>query len=171
MPRNLLDRIICWNNNLTVRVRLLALTATGLAFTMAVWGVIQLGVLDKILVDQQVKRLEGVADTVSAFYQHFPTKKGIATLDSALKDHIQSDVRLARIDIFDARRGRINYVAGATRVQYEWPDKIVTETAQRARMRYVKIQTEGGPSLGLLYPLSGDCVAITSGWHSLTTEY
>jgi len=156
MLRNLLDRIICWKKNLTVRVRLLALTTAGLAFTMAVWGVIQLSVLDKILVDQQVKRLEDVAETVSAFYQHFPTKKGIATLDSTLNDHIQSDVRLARIDIFDTRRSRINYVAGATRVQYEWPDKIVTETAQRARTRYVKIQTEGGPSLGLLYPLSGE---------------
>ncbi|HRY36127.1 MAG TPA: hypothetical protein P5249_09480, partial [Smithellaceae bacterium] len=79
-----------------MRIRLVILTVTGLAFAMALWGIIQLTALDRLLVDQQVKRLEGVAETVSTFYQHFPTKRGIAALDSALQDHIQTDARLAR---------------------------------------------------------------------------
>ncbi len=156
MLKNLLAKIIDYNSNLTVRVRLVALTVAGLAVTMAIWGFIQLTALDRILVDQQVKRLEGVAETVSTFYQHFPTKRGIATLDSALKDHIQTDVRLARIDIFDTRRKNVDYVAGASRVQYEWPDNIVAEVSAKGKSRYVKLETEAGPSLGLLYPVSGE---------------
>jgi two-component system, NtrC family, sensor kinase len=156
MLKKLLAKIIDYNSNLTVRVRLVALTVAGLAVTMAIWGMIQLTALDRILVDLQVRRLEGVAETVSTFYQHFPTKQGIATLDSALKDHIQTDVRLARIDIFDTRRNNINYVAGASRVQYEWPDNIVAEVSAKGKSRYVKLETEAGPSLGLLYPVSGE---------------
>jgi signal transduction histidine kinase len=151
-----LAKIIEFNNNLTVRVRLVALTVAGLAVTMAIWGIIHLNALDRILVDQQVKRLEGVAETVSTFYQHFPTRQGIATLDSTLKDHIQSDVRLARIDIFDMRRNHVNYVAGASRVQYEWPDNIVAEVSAKGKSRYFKLNTEAGPSLGLLYFVSGE---------------
>jgi len=156
MLKILLVKIIDYNSNLTVRVRLVALTVAGLAATMAIWGFIQLTALDRILIDQQVKRLEGVADTIGTFYQHFPTKQGIATLDSVLKDHIQSDVRLARIDIFDTRHNNINYVAGASRVQYEWPDNMVAQVSAKGKSRYVKLETEAGPSLGLLYPVSGE---------------
>ena len=148
MLKNLLAKIIDYNSNLTVRVRLVALTVAGLAVTMAIWGVIQLTALDRILVDQQVKRLEGVAETVSTFYQHFPTKRGIAALDSALKDHIQTDVRLARIDIFDIRRKNVDYVAGASRVQYEWPDNMVAEVSAKGKSRYVKLETESGTVAG-----------------------
>ncbi len=155
MLKNLLVKMIN-HNNLTVQVKLVALTVAGLAVTMAIWGVIQLTALDGILVDQQVKRLKGVAETVSTFYQHFPTKRGIATLDAALKDHIQTDVRLARIDIFDIRRKNVNYVAGASRVQFEWPDNMVAEVSAKGKSRYVKLETEAGPSLGLLYPVSGE---------------
>ena len=156
MLKNLLAKFIAYNSNLTVRIRLVVVTVAGLAIAMAVWGVIQLTVLDRLLVDQQVKRLENVAETVSTFYQHFPTKRGIAALDSALQDHIQTDVRLARIDIFDTRRHHVDYVAGASRVQYEWPDKMVAEVSARGKSRYVKLETEAGPSTGLLYPVSGD---------------
>ncbi len=156
MLKNLLAKIIGYNQNLTVRVRIVALTVAGLALTMAIWGFIQLTVLNRILVDQQVKRLEGVAETVSTFYQRFPTRQGIATLDSALKDHIQSDVRLARIDIFDIRNKNVDYVAGASRVQYEWPDSIIAEFRAKGKSRYVKLETEAGPSLGLLYPVPGE---------------
>ena len=156
MLKNLLAKIIDYNSNLTVRVRVVALTVAGLAVTMAIWGVIQLTALNRILVDQQVKRLEGVAETVSTFYQHFPTRQGIATLDLALKDYIQADVRLARIDIFDIRSKNVDYIAGASRVQYEWPDSIVAEVKAKGKSRYVKLETEAGPSLGLLYPVSGE---------------
>ena len=156
MLKRLLSKIIDYNNHLTLRVRLVALTVAGLALTMAVWGLIHLTALDRILVDQQGKRLEGVAETVSTFYQHFPTRQGIATLDSTLKDHIQTDVRLARIDILEIRRGSVNYVAGASRVAYEWPDHLVAETGAKGKSLSMKLETEDGPSLGLLYPVPGD---------------
>ena len=156
MLKKLLSKIIGFNNNLTLRVRLVALTAAGLALTMAVWGVIHLNALDRILVEQQRKRLEGVAEMVGAFYQHFPTRQGIATLDSTLKDHIQTDVRLARIDIMEIRRNTVNYVAGASRVPYEWPDHLVAEIGAKGKSHSIKLEKEGGPSLGLLYPVSGD---------------
>jgi signal transduction histidine kinase len=156
MIKKIFDKIISYNENLTVRVRLMALTVVGLALTMAIWGFIQLTALDRILVDQQAKRLEGVADTISTFYQFFPTKRGLLALDSALKDFIQSDVRLARIDIFDINHNNVDYVAGASRVQYEWPENIVASTIDKNKPRYVKIETESGPALGLLYPVSGE---------------
>jgi len=156
MIRKISKAFMRYNRNLTVRVRLVAMTVAGLAVTMAIWGIIHLSVLDRILVEQQGKRLVGVAETVGTFYQHFPTKRGIATLDAALKDQIQTDVRLARIDIFDIRRNSVNYVAGASRVQYEWPDTMVAEASAKGKSRYVKLEIEGGPSLGLLYPVSGE---------------
>lgn len=156
MLKRLLKKIVDYNNNLTVRTRLIALTVAGLGVTMAVWGMIQLTALDSILVDLQVKRLSGVAETVSTFYQHFPTRQGISTLDSTLKDHVQTDVRLARIDIFDIRRNNVSYVAGASRVQYEWPESMVASVSAKGKSRYVRMETEGGPSLGLLYPVSGE---------------
>ncbi|MCX5848054.1 MAG: ATP-binding protein [Deltaproteobacteria bacterium] len=156
MFKNIFDKIIAYNDNLTVRVRLIMLTVSGLALTMAIWGFIQLTALDRILVDQQVKRLEDAADTISTFYQFFPTKRGLLALDSALKDYVQTDVRLARIDIFDTSHGNVDYVTGASRVQYEWPDNIVATANAKDKVHYVKIETESGPALGLLYPVSGD---------------
>jgi two-component system, NtrC family, sensor kinase len=156
MFKKIIGKIIAYNDNLTVRVRLVVLTGAGLAITMAIWGIIQLTALDRILVSQQVKRLEGVAETVSTFYQYFPTKRGLSALDSALKDHVQSDIRIARIDIFDASHNNVDYVAGASRVQYEWPDDIVALASEKGKSRYAKIETESGPALGLLYPVLGE---------------
>jgi two-component system NtrC family sensor kinase len=153
MFKKIIAKIIAYNENFTVRVRLIILTVVGLALTMAIWGFIQLTALDRILVDQQAKRLEGVADTISTFYQFFPTKRGLLALDLALKDFIQSDVRLARIDIFDTSHGNVDYVAGASRVQYEWPDNIVAAASAKGKVRYVKMSTESGPAIGLLYPV------------------
>lgn len=156
MLKKIFGKIVIYNNNLTVRVRLVIIMVVGLALTMAIWGFVQLTALDRILVDQQAKRLEGVADTISTFYKFFPTKRGLRALDSALKDFIQSDVRLARIDIFDTRHNDVDYVAGSSRVQYEWPDNIVASSSNKDKVRYVKIETESGPALGLLYTVSGD---------------
>jgi len=156
MFKKIFDKITTYNDNLTVRVRLVTIMVVSLALTMAIWGFVQLTALDRILVDQQAKRLEGVADPISTFYQFFPTKRGLRALDSALKDFIQTDVRLARIDIFDTSHGNVDYVTGASRVQYEWPDNIVAAASAKKKVRYVKIETESGPALGLLYPVSGD---------------
>jgi two-component system NtrC family sensor kinase len=156
MLKEIFDKIVAYNNNLTVRVRLMALTVVGLALTMAIWGFVQLTALNRILVDQHAKRLEGVADTISTFYQYFPTKRGLLALDSALKDFIQSDVRLARIDIFDTSHKNVDYVAGASRVQYEWLDNIVASAIDKNKPRYIEIETESGPALGLLYPVAGE---------------
>ncbi|MEN6621009.1 MAG: ATP-binding protein [Smithella sp.] len=127
-----------------------------LAVTMAIWGFIQLTALDRILIEQQVKRLEGVAETVSAFYQNFPTGKGLTALDSAMKDHVQSDARLARIDIFDTSHNNVDYIAGASRVQYEWPDSIIAQVSEKNSPRTVKIATESGSAVGLIYPVTGE---------------
>jgi two-component system, NtrC family, sensor kinase len=156
MFSKIFDKIIANNDKLTVRVRLIALTVVGLALTMAIWGFVQLTALDRILVDQHKKRLEGVADTISTFYEYFPTKQGLLALDSALKDFIQSDVRLARIDIFDTNHNDVDYVAGASRVQYEWPDNMVASAGNKNKPRYIKLDTDNGPALGLLYPASGE---------------
>ena len=156
MLKKIFDKIIAYNDNSTVRARLMALSVVGLALTMAIWGFVQLTALNRILVDQHAKRLEDAADTISTFYQYFPTKRGLLALDSALKDFIQSDVRLARIDIFDTSHKNVDYVAGASRVQYEWPDNIVASAIDKNKPRYMEIETESGPALGLLYPVSGE---------------
>ena len=156
MIKKIFDKIIAYNDNSTVRARLMALSVVGLALTMAIWGLVQLTALNRILVDQHAKRLEDAADTISTFYQYFPTKRGLLALDSALKDFIQSDVRLARIDIFDTSHKNVDYVAGASRVQYEWPDNIVASAIDKNKPRYIEIETESGPALGLLYPVSGE---------------
>jgi two-component system NtrC family sensor kinase len=156
MFKKFFHKIVAYNDNLTVKVRLITIIVFGLALTMAIWGFIQLTALDKILVEQQAKRLEGVAETVSAFYQNFPTRRGLSALDAAMKDHLQSDVRLARIDIFDINRGNINYAAGASRVQFEWPDSIIAQAAAKGKPVYSKITIENGPALGLIYPVSGE---------------
>jgi len=140
---------------MTVRLRLMIVSIFGLAVTMAVWGWIQLRALDKILIEQQLKKLYDVAETVNTYYQHFPTAKGLSALDVTLKDHVQSDNRLARIDIFSEAPGDVDYVAGAGRVPYEWSENLVESVGKKAKPFYKKLQTEGGPALGLLY---------TSGW-------
>ena len=130
-------------------------TVFGLAVTMVIWGWIQLQALDKILIDQQLKKLYDVAETVNTYYQHFPTAKGLSALDLTLKDHVQSDVRLARIDVFSASGSNVDYVAGAGRVPHEWSESLLVYVGKKSKPFYVKLQTEAGPALGLAY---------TSGW-------
>ena len=137
---------------MTVRTRLMIVTILGLAVTMAVWGWIQIRALDNILSDQRVKRLSDVAETVSTYYEHFPTRRGLSVLDSTLKEQIQMDIRLARIDIFSVVNNDIDYIAGAGRVHYDWSETLVGSVAEKLKSRYIKLNTEGGPALGLLYP-------------------
>jgi two-component system, NtrC family, sensor kinase len=138
--------------NMTLRSRLMIVTILGLAVTMAVWGWIQLRALDEILLEQQLKKLYDVAETVSTYYQHFPTLKGLSALDTTLKDHVESDNRLARIDIFSISKGDVEYIAGAGRVPYEWSDFLVSSTVIKSTPRHMKIMTDSGPAIGLLYP-------------------
>jgi two-component system NtrC family sensor kinase len=137
---------------MTLRIRLMILTMIGLAMTMAVWGWIQIRALDKILIDQQTKTLTGLADTVSTYYEFFPTRRGLSALDRALKDLVQDNVNLARIDIFSLSRTNVDFVAGAGRIPYEWPELAVTKTADTQKPEYIKLDTDGGPAVGLLYP-------------------
>jgi signal transduction histidine kinase len=144
---------------MTVRTRLMLLTVLGLAVTMAVWGWVQIRALDQILVEQQAKRLSGVAETVSAYYTHFPTGQGLSTLDATLKEQIQTDIRLARIDIFTVVNydiDYIEYIAGASRVRYEWPESLVSSVAASRKPQYVRLQMEDGPAAGLLYPVTSE---------------
>lgn len=139
--------------NVTVRSRLMIVTILGLAVTMSIWGWIQLRALDKILLEQQLKKLYDVSETVSTYYQHFPTLKGLSALDSTLKDHVQSDNRLARIDIFSITNGDVDYIAGAGRISYEWSDFSVNSAAGKSAPQHFKLMTDDGPAIGLLYPV------------------
>ena len=139
---------------MSVRTRLMILTILGLAVTMAVWGWVQIRALDQILVEEQGKRLSSVAETVGTYYQHFPTGQGLSTLDATLKEQIQTDVRMARIDIFTVVKNDIDYIAGASRVSYEWPESLVISAAASRKPQYIRLQTEDGPAVGLLYPVT-----------------
>lgn len=141
---------------MTLRIRLMILTMLGLAMTMAVWGWVQIRALDKILIDQQTKTLTGLADTVSTYYQFFPTRRGLSAMDRALKDLVQDNANLARIDIFSLSRTSADFVAGAGRVPYEWPELTVRKTDETRKPEYIKLETDDGPALGLLYPVSSD---------------
>ncbi len=152
---------------MTVRTRLMTMTILGMAITMAIWGWVQLEALDRILVDQQGKRLSSVAETVSTYYQHFPTGQGLSTLGTSLKEQIQTDVRLARIDIFTVANydnddiEYIEYMAGASRVRYEWPDNLLSSVAASKTPRYTRLTIEDGPAVGLLYPVTSERTKTT----------
>ncbi len=138
---------------MTLKTRLMIITLFGLAITMALWGWIQLSVLDRILREQQYKRLDNIAETLSAFYQRFPSARGLSALDTALKDHIQTDVRLARIDIISLSGDDVDYIAGAGRVPYEWPENLIIRTDGKMEKHHYALQTEAGSAIGLLYPV------------------
>jgi len=144
---------------MTVRTRLMILTILGLIVTMGIWGWVQIKALDQILIEQQGKRLSNVAETVSAYYQHFPTGRGLSILDTTLKEQIQTDVRLARIDVFTVVNydiDYIKYIAGASRVGYEWPEALVSSVAASRKPQYIRLKTDEGPAVGLLYPVTSD---------------
>jgi len=138
---------------MTLKTRMMIVTLFGLAITMAFWGWMQLSMLDRILREQQYKRLNGIAETLSTFYQHFPTRRGLTALDTTLKDHISTDVRLARIDIISRSRDDIDFIAGAGRVAYEWPENLINRTAETMKKHHYTLQTEAGAAVGLLYPV------------------
>lgn len=135
-----------------VRTRLLVVMVLGLAITMAIWGWAQMVALNNLLISQSEKRLVELADMVGTYYEFFPTKRGLSALDLTLKDHVQSDPRLARIDLFTVQKGNIEFVAGAGRIIYEWPENSVAGVLEQMKPRFFELNTEAGPSLGLLYP-------------------
>lgn len=144
---------------MTIQTRLISMTILGLAITMALWGWFQIRTLDQILVEQQGKRLSGVAETVSTYYQHFPTAQGLSTLEVTLKEQIQTDVRLARIDIFTVTNydiDYIEYIAGASRIRYDWPESLVSSVAAERKPRFLRLELENAPAYGLLYPVISD---------------
>lgn len=137
---------------MTLRTRLMLVTVLAIALTMAAWGWVQLQVFDNLLTEQQARRLDELADTVSTYYKYFPTRRGLSALDATLKDHVQSDPRLARIDLFAIEKGTIEFVAGAGRIAYDWPENSVAAAIETMKPQYLSISTEAGPALGLLYP-------------------
>lgn len=143
---------------MTVRMRLMIVTILGLAVTMAAWGWFQLRVLDRILVDQQGKIILSVAETVSTYYHNFPTGRGLTALEDALKDHLEADTNLARIDIISVENDDIEYVAGVGRISYEWQwtDILAAAPSRQYKPNYLKVDTDGGPALGLLYPVPAE---------------
>jgi two-component system, NtrC family, sensor kinase len=137
---------------MTVRARLLLVAVLGLSITMSIWGWAQLKVLDSLLTRSQENRLDELADTISTYYEHFPTRRGLSTLDVTLKDHVQTDIRLARLDLFTVQGDSIEYVAGAGRITHEWSENDVAAVLENMKPRYFSLNTEAGPALGLLFP-------------------
>ncbi len=137
---------------MTIRTRLMLVTVLAIAMTMAAWGWVQLQVFDNLLTEQQARRLDELADTVSTYYEYFPTRRGLSALDMTLKEHVQTDPRLARIDLFAIEKGTIEFVAGAGRIAYDWPENSVAAAIETMKPQYLSITTEAGPALGLLYP-------------------
>lgn len=137
---------------MTLRTRLMIVTIIGLTITITIWGWIQIRTLEGILTDQQGKMLKGIAETVSTYYQHFPSSTGISALDQSLNELIHNDGRLARIDIFSVDAGTVEYIAGAGRVPHEWPEKMIALVSSKHRSRHIKLDMDGRPALGLLYP-------------------
>lgn len=138
---------------MTIRTRLIILTIAGLAMTMAIWGWVQIRALDRLLVDQHGRRLIGLAETVSQFYVQFPTDAGLSALDNALRENLMQDSRLARLDIFSLADGWLDHSAGASRIYFEWPEETLAAARKKFQIHYVKVKTENGPALGLLYPI------------------
>jgi len=150
--RSVIKKVTDKVSNMTVRARLMVLIVLGLAVTMAIWGWIQLSVLNVILIEQQVKRMQELAETVITYYQHFPSGKGLSALDDALEDHVKSDDRLARIDLFSVVNSEVEYIAGAGRVPYEWHENVISSAFEKSKTQRIEINTDAGPALGLLYP-------------------
>ena len=139
---------------MSLRTRLMIVSVLAVAITMAGWGWVQLRVLDKLLFAQQRKTLSNVAETIATYYHNFPTGKGLSALVDALNDHIQSNMRLARIDIITLANGDIEYVAGVGRIDWGWADMIASSPPGKLeKPRFITLQTEEGPALGLLYPV------------------
>ncbi len=142
---------------MTIRMRLVTVIVAGLVVTMTFWAWVQIRSLEGILVEQQERRLAGVAETVASYYSHFPTGEGLSTLDATLKEQIQTDFRLARIDIFSVVHydiDYIEYVVGAGRIRYEWQEELVSSVAAGGKPRYITLTTGDGPAVGLLYPVT-----------------
>ena len=152
--RNIINAAKYKISNMSVRSRLMVLTVLGLAVTMTIWGWIQLRVLNVILIEQQMKRMQELSETVIAYYQHFPSGKGLSVLDDTLEDHVKSDDRLARIDLFSVINGEVEYIVGAGRVSYEWPENIISAAMEKSKTQRIELNTDAGPALGLLYLFS-----------------
>jgi two-component system NtrC family sensor kinase len=152
--RNIINAAKYKISNMSVRSRLMVLTVLGLAVTMTIWGWIQLRVLNVILIEQQMKRMQELSETVIAYYQHFPSGKGLSVLDDTLEDHVKSDDRLARIDLFSVINGEVEYIVGAGRVPYEWPENIISSAMEKSKTQRIELNTDAGPALGLLYLFS-----------------
>lgn len=138
---------------MTLRVRLMIATVLGMAAAMALWGWIQLKALEEILDAEIGNKLQGIAETAGTYYQHFPTGKGLSALDEALRDYLQADPTLARIDIFTTAKGTMDYIAGAGRLAYEWPPGLIQPLNDSPRPRFIEMETDSGPALALLHPV------------------
>ncbi|GBC84412.1 Sensor protein ZraS [bacterium HR11] len=141
---------------MTVRTRLLLVTALGLTLTMALWGWLHLRALAEILQHRQLETLYEVAQTAGEYFQHFPTRQGLVALDRALEDLIEQNPNLVRIDVCVRLPQGIGNVVGVSRVSYDWPEADLEAVFRSGRPRQLSIQTEAGPALALLYPVRSE---------------
>ncbi len=138
---------------MSIRTRLIIIVVCGLAVTITSWGFVQLRTLGRLLADQHGKRVFELAETVSQYYINFPTGEGLAALDNTLREQIMLDPGMARIDIFSLVDNEIEYIAGASRIYFEWPEETLKKAGNIFGVQSIRVETENGPALGVIYPI------------------
>lgn len=127
------------------------LTVLTLGAGMVLWGIIQLDELEALLYRQQEASITRVAETVSTYYQHFPTEEGLEALDRALEDQLNDDKGLARIDLLSLSNGIVDYLSGVGRAPFEWSFDLVSSILKDLRARAFPLELDGDSALALVY--------------------
>ena len=138
---------------MSIRARLLLLTASGLGLMLAFWGWSQMKALSRILTEQDAEILNDVGHSVGEYYSNFSTDKGLEVLDRSMEELLKQDASLARIDLFSVYPQSARNLFGVSRIKTEWGEDRLLAVARTGDSRLYEIQTDAGPALGLLYPL------------------
>ena len=138
---------------MSIRARLLLLTASGLGLMLAFWGWSQMKALSRILTEQDAEILNDVGHSVGEYYSNFSTDKGLEVLDRSMEELLKQDASLARIDLFSVYPQSARNLFGVSRIKAEWGEDRLLAVARTGDSRLYEIQTDAGPALGLLYPL------------------
>jgi signal transduction histidine kinase len=134
-----------------IRNRIILLNVLSLGAGMVFWGMIQLERLGALLYRQQENSMTMVAETVSTYYQHFPTEEGLEALDRALEEQLNEDKGLARIDLLSLSNGIVDYLSGVGRIPFEWSFDLVSSILNGSRFMFFPLELDGDSAMGLVY--------------------
>ncbi len=136
---------------MSLRNRLMLLSLVVLSATMALWGWIQLSELKDLLYKKEERSLLGIAETVSTYYQHFPTGQGLAALDTALSEQLREDPNLVRIDLLSVANGMVEYLSGVGRAPFEWSADILGPILKRSGPTSFPLYLDGISAVGVVH--------------------